>query len=143
MGAALDDAAVVENHDRVGVLHGRQAVGNDEDRAALHQCVHAALHQKLRARVDGAGRFVKDHDGRVGDRRAGDGQQLALTLREICAVGREHGVIAVRQAGDEIVRVGELCRRNAFLVRRIELAVADIVHDRAGKEVHVLQDNTE
>ena len=65
---------------------------------ALHQSVHAALDERLGAGIDGAGRLVEDHDGRVCHRRAGNGKQLALTLREVCAVGREHGVVAVRQA---------------------------------------------
>ena len=36
VGAALDDVAVVEHHDHVGVAHGGQAVGDHEDGAALH-----------------------------------------------------------------------------------------------------------
>ena len=35
MGAALDDAAVVQYHDGVGVAHGGQPVGDDEDGAAV------------------------------------------------------------------------------------------------------------
>ena len=40
-------------------------------------------------------------------------------------------VVALRQARDEVVRAGELCRRDALLVRRVQTAVADVVHDRA------------
>ena len=41
------------------------------------------------------------------------------------------------------MRVGELRRRDAFLVRRVELAVADVVHDRAGEQIHILQHDAE
>jgi len=36
MGAPLDDPALVQHHDAVGIHDGGKAVGNDEDRAALH-----------------------------------------------------------------------------------------------------------
>ena len=35
--AALDDAAMVQHHDGVGIAHGGEAVGDDEDGAALHE----------------------------------------------------------------------------------------------------------
>ena len=41
------------------------------------------------------------------------------------------------------MRVGELRRRDAFLVRRVELAVADVVHHRAGEQIHILQHDAE
>ena len=66
--------------------------------------------------------------------------QLALALGEVRAVAGEHGVVAVGQAADEAVGVGELGRGDALLVRGVKVAVADVLHDRAGKEVGVLQD---
>ena len=95
VASALDDAAVVEDHDNVGVLDGGQTVRDDEHRAALHQLIHAALHDGLGARVDGAGRLVEDHHRRVGDRRAGDGDELALALREVRAVVGQQRVVAL------------------------------------------------
>ena len=69
VAAAFDDAAVVEDHDDIGILDSRQAVRDDEHRAALHQLIHTALDDGLGARVDGRGRLVEDHDRRIGDRR--------------------------------------------------------------------------
>ena len=37
VGAALDDAAVIQNHDGVGVLHRGQPVGNDKGGATVPQ----------------------------------------------------------------------------------------------------------
>ena len=141
--AALDDASVVEDHDRVAVADGGQAVRDDEDRPPFHQRVHAALHERFGARVDGAGRLVENHDRGIGDGRARDGEQLPLALREVRAVGRQHRVVALGQARDEIVRVGQLRGADAVVVRGVELAVADVVHDRAGEEVDVLQDDAD
>ena len=61
--AALDDPAVVEHHDSVGVLDGGEAVGDDEHRPAFHQPVHAALNEIFRAGVDGGSRLVEDEHG--------------------------------------------------------------------------------
>ena len=79
--AALDDAPLLEHHDAVAVSDSRKPVGDDERRAPLHQRIHAGLHERLGARVDGRGRLVENQHGRVGDRRAGDGEQLALVER--------------------------------------------------------------
>ena len=86
-------------------------MGDDEHRAALHQVIHAALDDRLGARVDGARRLVEDHHRRVGDRRAGDGDQLPLALREVGAVARKLRIVALGQARDEVVRARELRRR--------------------------------
>ena len=90
MRAALDDAAMFQHHDAVGVLDGREAVCNHERGAARHEAVHALLHQRFGERVDRACRLVENQHGRIGHSRAGDGEQLPLALREVCTVAREH-----------------------------------------------------
>ena len=110
-----------------------------EYRAPLHQRVHPARNYRFRARIYGRRRFVEYHDGRIGDGGARYRYELTLTLRQVCAVAREHGVVAVGQSCDKIVRAGELSRGYTFLVGGVQLAVADIVHDRARKQVRVLQ----
>ncbi len=139
MVAALDDAALVHDHDAVGVLDGAQTVRDHEGGAALHEGVHALLHHLLGARVNARRGLVQDERRRVGHRGARDGEKLALALRELRAVAGDHGVIALRQAPDEAVRVGELGRRDALLVGGVKPAVADVVHDGAGEQVRVLQ----
>ena len=52
MRALFDDVAVVEHEDEVGVLDGREAVGDDEARAALREGVHRRLDGALGAGVD-------------------------------------------------------------------------------------------
>ena len=97
---------------------------NHERRAPLHQGVHAALHQRFGARVDGGCRFVQNQRGRVGNRGAGNGQQLPLPLREIRAVARQHRIVAVGQLADELVRVGDLMHNTTILF--VFLIVLDI-----------------
>ena len=45
--------ALLQDHDAVCVADSGEAVGDDEAGAATHQAVHAALHQRLGAGVDG------------------------------------------------------------------------------------------
>ena len=106
---------------------------------SVHEGVHALLDDLLGAGVDGGGRLVQDHGRGVGDGRARNGEQLALALRELGGVVGEHGLVAVGKATDEAVRTGELCRADALLVRGAQAPVADVVHDGAGEQVHVLQ----
>ena len=53
VAAALDDASVIQHHNNIRVLYGRQTVGDHKDCPPLHQSVHAILHQRLGAGVDG------------------------------------------------------------------------------------------
>ena len=74
MVATLNDLAVFQNDDGIGVTDRGKTVSDHEGRSALHQFIHALLDQLLRMRVDGAGRFIQDHDRRIGYRTAGDVQ---------------------------------------------------------------------
>ena len=65
MGAPLDDAALLHDHDAVGVAHRGQAVGDDKGGAPGHQGVHAVLHQPLGAGIDGGGGLVQNEHGRL------------------------------------------------------------------------------
>ena len=48
MAAALNDAALLQNRDAVGIADGGQTVGDDEDGAPLHELVHALLDERFR-----------------------------------------------------------------------------------------------
>ena len=116
---------------------------DDEDRAAFHQSVHAALDERLSSGVDGGGCFVENHDRGVGDGGAGNGKKLPLALREVCAVRGQHCVVALGKASDEVVRVCKLRRRDAFLIGCIQLAVADVLHNGSREEIHILEHDAE
>ena len=42
-----------------------------------------------------------------------------------------------------MIGVGELRRRDAVIIRRVRISVADVLHDGAGEEVHVLEHDAE
>ena len=80
MAAAFNDASVVKYHNYIGVLDGGKSVGNDKYRTSLHQLIHTVLYKSFRSGIDGRGRFVQNHDRRIGDSRSGNGNKLALSL---------------------------------------------------------------
>ena len=97
----------------------------------------------LGARVDGGSGLVEDEYGRVLHGGAGDGQQLPLALREAGAIGCNHGIVALGQATDEGIGVGDARGALDFLPSGIQLAKADIVGDGAAEEVRILQDDAQ
>ena len=143
VGTLLNDPSLLENDDQVAVTDRGQPVGNDKGSPSLHQLIHSRLDDLFCPRIDGAGRFVEDERRRIRDSRAGDRQELALALGEVCPVSCQHGVIAIRQTPDKAVGIGELCRADDLLLRGIQLTVADVIAHGAGKEVGILQDNAQ
>jgi len=139
--AALGDALVRDVQDAVAVLHRRQTVRDDERGAALQQLVQASLQQTLRLGIDRRRRFVEDQDARVGEQRAGERDELALALGQLRAAFVHFGHIALLELADELVRAYGLGRRDDFFFRGVELAVTDVVQDRAGEDEAVLQHN--
>ena len=123
VGSTFDDPSLFQYHDAVRIFYGRKAVRNDKSRPALHEPVHTLLHQRFRSGIDGGGRFVQNQDGRIGDRRPRNREQLALPLAEVGAIPGQHRLIAVRQPADKPVRVGKLRSRDAFVVRRLSITV--------------------
>jgi hypothetical protein len=78
VGAALEDAAVVDDQDLVGLTHGREPVRDDQAGAALEGGVEGTLDGELGLGVEVRGRLVEDHHGRSLQQQARDGQPLPL-----------------------------------------------------------------
>ena len=77
MGAALNDAPLLQYHDAVGIANGGQPVSDDEGGAALHQGIHTPLHQGFGAGIDGTGGLIQDEHRRVSHSSPGNGQKCA------------------------------------------------------------------
>src|ERR1043166_3860743 len=94
--AALDDAAVVEDDDVVGVLHRGDAMGDDQHGPPLPDLAQRPQDALLGLRVDGAQRVVEQEDQRVADERAGDGGALLLPARQRDAALADDGLQSLR-----------------------------------------------
>jgi len=90
----LQDAAVAQHDDPVGVAQGGEPMRDHEARPAREQGSHRALDLGLGRRIDARGRLVEDQDGGVDDQRARDAQQLALAKRQVLPALVEWGVVA-------------------------------------------------
>ena len=80
MRALLDDVAVLHHEDEVRVFDRREAVGTDEARAVLRQCIHGPLRQKFGAGIDGGRCLIEDEHRRKCMHDTRDTKQLLLPL---------------------------------------------------------------
>src|SRR5699024_9126304 len=67
------------------------------------------------------------------------GKELPLALGQAGAVRSDAGVVALGQAADKAVGVGDPGRPDDLLVGGVQLAEADVVGNGAGEQVGVLQ----
>ncbi len=111
MAAAFGDLSLVQDDDLVGVADRGQAVRDGDRGAARADGVDGLLHGLLGLGVQGAGRLVKDEDGRVAQDRAGDGQALLLPAGEPVAALPHHRVVAVGQGLQVLVDLRHPGRR--------------------------------
>src|SRR5688572_17576258 len=91
----------IHDDDAIGMLHGGEAMRDDERRAAFLQRFERPLNDHLGRRVERAGRLVEEQDGAIGEQRARDRQALPLSAGERHAALAELRVDALRQPLDE------------------------------------------
>src|SRR3546814_16279760 len=97
VAAALDQAALVDHQDAVGLQHGGEAVGDDQRRASGHEAVERLLHHALALGIERSGRLVEQQQWWVPEDGAGDGGALTLAAGRAQAILAETGVEALRQ----------------------------------------------
>ena len=82
-----------------------------------HQRIHTALHNGLGPGIDRASCLVEDHDRRIRNGSARNGEQLgAGHLTQVCTVAGQRGIVALRQTGDKVMRTCQFSGGNAFLI---------------------------
>ena len=62
MSTILDETATIERQNAVGKANGRQAVGDDEDRAPRSDLSHVLLNDPLAFIIERTGGFVENHN---------------------------------------------------------------------------------
>ena len=141
--ALLREPAAGEHEDAVGVDDRREPVADAHDRAARARVGEAAAQVGLGAGVERARRLVKDEDGRVAEQRPGDGEALALAAAHPHAAVSEDGLIAGREARDELVQLRRLGGGDDLLVGRVGAAEGDVRPHRRVEDERVLEDHAE
>ena len=139
MPALLDDAAVAHDEDEVRLADGGQAVGDQERRAVAQQVVDGVLDKLLRLRVDGGRRLVEHEDARIGQHGARKGDQLLFARGQAVAALADVAVPALFELGRDLIGRNGPRRCLDLGVRGVQTAVADVLADRAGEQVRILQ----
>ncbi len=135
----LHSPPLIHHDDRIGAGHKREAVGDDDNRAATRDPAEMLLDDGLAFRVERAGCLIENQDGRVVDQGPGDGQPLALTAREIGGALLEHRRIAMRQALNELMRAGNLRHLDHLLQRGGRLGHGNVLTHGAAEQEILLQ----
>ena len=82
--------------------------------------------------------LIQNEDRRVPEQRAGDRNALPLSAGQTDAAFADHRAIALRQPGYEVMGIGRLGRGVQLSLRRVGLAHAQIVFDRAVEQICIL-----
>ena len=138
MVALLDHFAIRNHEDAVRRAHGAQAVRDDEAGAAIERLLDGVLDGHFGFGVDGAGRLVQHKNRRVGQQRAGKGDQLLLPRGQAVAALAHVGVVALFKGEDEFLGVDHARGLFHFLIRGFQAAVTDVFADGAGQQVRLL-----
>src|SRR6185437_1189960 len=127
VASGFDHPAGLQHQNAVGVADGREAVGDDQHGAVLHQVGERALHQQLALVVERAGGLIKDENGGVLVQGAGNGNTLALAAGKAQAALAQQRIVGLRHGGDELVGQGGLGGGAHRVRTRMGAAVGDVV----------------
>src|SRR5215470_5694206 len=141
--AAFDYLAVFEDQNLVGAANCREAVGDDEGGAPPPQRPQALLNHRLALAVQARRGLVEDQNPRIGKQRAGDGDALSLAARKFDSAFANDRVIALLEAFDELVAMGDSADFPDLIHRRVRLRELDVFRDRAVEEEIVLEHDSE
>ena len=139
MIALLDDLAVCQQDNIIGMLDGGQAVGNDQHGADVLHLFQRVLNEKLSLGVDVGGGLVQDHHRRTVDDGPGETQQLPLTGGEVVAPLPDDLVQSLLLTGDEGIGVDVLAGLPDLVIGEAVLPEDDVASNRAGEKEHILE----
>ncbi|KAL3661086.1 hypothetical protein V7S43_013695 [Phytophthora oleae] len=144
--ALFRDLAAAHHTNLVRLADRRQSMSNDDRRTPLqrHHLVQSFLHHLLALRVQGTRGFVQQQDVRVLQDGTSDGDTLLLTTRQLLTLHTDLGIVAVREFGDESVRVGHLGSfLDLFLTGFGSETVGDVLSDSTDEQCGLLTDKTD
>jgi hypothetical protein len=96
VAAAFDRTAVLEHDDFVHSFHADQAMGDRQDRPALHVCVDGLQDLGFGDRIQISDSFIQDQEGWIFQQGACDSKTLALTSAEVASALSDPGVESIR-----------------------------------------------
>ena len=141
VGAAFDDAPLLQDENLVGVDHRGQPVCDHQRRPVSRYLPESDLNFPFGAGVERRGGLVEHQDAGALENRPGDRHALLLAARELEPAFADHRLVAVRHRHDLVVDRG--CARGRLDLgrRRVGSAVGDIVIDGIVEQHGVLRDD--
>ncbi len=133
------NASGLQDDDPVGQMEGGPAVGHEQHRAVGQALAQALVDRLLGGRVDGRRRVVEDQDARVGEQGPGQRHPLSLPTRQAEPAFPDRGVVAPRQLGDELVRLGHPGHGLDLGIGGTGPAVRDVVPHRRREQEALLE----
>ena len=91
----LNDFAIFDDDDLVGIAYRGQAVSNDETGARIYQALQCFLDARFGAGVHAGGGFIKDKNPRVRQNGPCNGKELTLSLAEVAGAFKEFCLISL------------------------------------------------
>ena len=85
MGSVFVDPAAVQHQDPIGGVDRREPMRDGDARSPREKSSHRLPDERFGFRIDARRRFVQDENGRIVHEGPGDGQQLALAVRDVRA----------------------------------------------------------
>lgn len=141
VGSPLGDPAIVHDDNFVGIADGGEPVGDDEGRAtAAAQIVVNFLFDE---RVEGAGGFIEEEDGRISGEGAGDLHSLGLAAGEIATGLLDLGGVAMLAGGKDLMDAGIAGGLKNILHGDGFIPEGEVFADGAIEEASVLIDESE
>ena len=128
--ALLGYRAVTRHHDPVRARSGTHPVGEDEDGLVFDEAGERLLNGGFVFHIQAGGGFVQQNDGRILQKRTGDGNALTFAAGKLTAVITDVVVPPVVELLGAPVRIDELCARYYVLVRHVLALASDLLHPR-------------
>ncbi len=110
MCALLADGTVLDDQDAIGINNRREAMGNHQRGTFVCHVFHRLQDDAFGIRVQGRSGFVENQNRRIFQKDASDGDALFFATRKLEAALPDDRLIALWQAHDEVMDVGEASR---------------------------------
>ena len=131
--------AVLHQEDPVGVLHRGHPLGNDDLGGLGDKFAESLADEGVGAGVHRAGGVVQNQNLGLFQQGPGNAQPLLLAAGHVGAALLDVGVILLGELLDELVRLREAAGLFQFLVGGMGIAPAQVLLDRAGEQLVLLQ----
>ena len=118
--------------------NGADPVRDDQDGSIAAELLEGVLDHPFRDEIERVCRLIQNQDLRISDKRASEGQSLALTAREPKAMIPNNRFEAFGQRLDKLQGMCFAGRLDEFLVGGAELAVGDVLGDGRVEKIDLL-----